>query len=125
MQARILRPQLTARTTLNNLLHGPQRHIGRLRRNSALSLREALIQHGTIFGNHRTQSGKRSTVTAAGDGLERLRHFDWRQVKRPQQHGRNRVQLIFRYAQLLPGIGDGWQAQRHPEVNRWHVHRAG
>ncbi len=125
MQARIFRPQLTARTSLDNLLHGPQRHVSRLRRNGTFSLREALIQHGAIFGNHRTQGGKRRTVTAAGDGLERLGHFDWRQVKRPQDHGWHRVQLIFRHAQLLPGIGDGGQAQRHPEIHRRHVHRAG
>ena len=122
MQTRVFRTQLTPGTTLHNLLHGPQRHICRLRRNSTLRLREALIEHRTVFGNDRAQRRKLCTVTAAGDGLERLRHFDWRQVKRPQNHRRDRMQLIFRHAQLLPGIGDSRQAQRHTEVNGWYVH---
>ena len=125
MQARIFRAKLTTRTTLNHLLHGPQRHIRRLRRNGTLSLREALVQHGTIFGNHRTQRRQRRTVPAAGDSLERLCYFDWRQVQRPQQHGRNRVKLIFRRAQFQPGIGYRRQAQRHPQIYRRYVHGAG
>ncbi len=32
------------------------------------------------------------------------------------------MQLIFRHTQLQPGIGNGWQTQRHPEVDRRHVH---
>ena len=125
MQTRIFRPQLTASTALHNLLHGPQRHIGRLRRHRTFCLWEALIQHGAILGNHRAQGRKRRTVTAAGNGLERLCHFDRRQVKCPQNHRRNRMQLIFRHAQFLPGVDNRRQAQRHTEVNRGDVHGTG
>ncbi|MNP68977.1 hypothetical protein D3C76_1650080 [compost metagenome] len=81
MQPRILRAKLTTGAALHHLLHGPQRHVSCLRRNGTLRLREALVQRGAIFGNHRTQRRERRTVTAAGDGLERLRHFNWRQVQ--------------------------------------------
>lgn len=62
MQAWIFRAQLTTGAALDNLPHGPQRHIGRLCRNGAFCLREALIQYRAIFGNHRTQRGKLCAV---------------------------------------------------------------
>ncbi|MNS65892.1 hypothetical protein D3C72_990830 [compost metagenome] len=122
MQARIFRAKLTTRTALHHLLHGPQRHVRRLRRNHAFRLREALIQHRAVFGNHRAHRRKLRAVTAAGNGLERLRYFDWCQVQRPQNHRRNRMKLIFRHTQFFPGIGNRWQAQRHTEIHRRDVH---
>ena len=52
MQARILRAQLTPRAALHHLLHGPQRHVGRLGRHGAFRLRVALVEHRAIFRNH-------------------------------------------------------------------------
>ncbi|MNS68475.1 hypothetical protein D3C72_1017580 [compost metagenome] len=123
MQARIFRAQLATRTALHHLLHGPQGHVSSLRGNHAFCLREALIKHRTVFSNHRAHRRELRTVTAAGDGLEGLRHFDRRQVQRPQNHRWHRMQLIFWHTQFLPGVGNRRQTQRHTEVNRRDVHR--
>ena len=125
MRLRITRAQRARRTVIRNLLHGVERQIGGLRRLDALRLREALIEHGAVFRDHRAYRRERRTVAAAGDRLERLRHFDRRQVKRAEQHRRHRVELIFRHAQFGPGIHYRVQPQRHAEIDRRHVHGVG
>ncbi len=125
MRFGITRAQRPRRTVIGYLLHRVERQIGGLRRLYALRLREALIEHSAVFRDNGTHRRERRAVAAAGDRLERLRHFNRRQVQRAEQHRWHRVQLIFRHAQFGPGIHHRVQPQRHTEIYRRHVHGVG